>query len=329
VKSLLEIQQEIRKLESSVQSIGESIKDINSDIDSIRNESQKTDIDFNKIKILAKQIRLGEHPIKKLGEDRVCRIYMEMLLHIVRLDPDQKKTIDRLVFMQWLQSQSEIEWTLEELYTECFKIDKQSYDELLEEIPQKYREIFFVDALMVANITGSANLEIQEYLADLAVILEIPREKILILAVIAKMALCQSATEINREQFEMVQADIAAYRHYISPEMVEQGKNAWRKIVVEIPESEVISFNWIAKQRQKVNIGDEIAGYMKIKHSEGSGGGSRPFWLNTTTMHFDLKKATSEGTLFQFESNETYYGVISYETDDIEDLKAWVDQRKS
>ena len=53
LKSLLDIQQDVRRLENSVRDIGESIKNIYSDIDELRNADNSTDIDFSKIEVLA------------------------------------------------------------------------------------------------------------------------------------------------------------------------------------------------------------------------------------------------------------------------------------
>jgi len=138
LKSLLNIQEDIRKLENNVLDITESIKSINSDIESLRNSSNGAAIDFSKIENLARQFLFEEHPLSRLNEGRHCQIYLELLLNIVRLDPDPEMMVNRMVFVQWLQMQSKIDWPLEDLYMDCFKMDKQPYCELVDEIPLEY-----------------------------------------------------------------------------------------------------------------------------------------------------------------------------------------------
>lgn len=63
MKSLLDIQQDIRTLESSINDITDSIKNINSDIEELRTVNQNTDVDYSKIELLAKQLSFGKHPL--------------------------------------------------------------------------------------------------------------------------------------------------------------------------------------------------------------------------------------------------------------------------
>ncbi len=310
MKSLLNIQRDIRKLESSVQDLANSIKDILSDIESLRHSSEGAIIDFSKIEILAKQISFGKHPLARLKEERYRQVYLEMLLNIVRLDPEQEMTINRMVFIQWLQVQSQIGWSLEDLYKDCFKINKQSYHELIDEIPQKYRGHFIVDALIVANIVGTASQEIHEYIADLVAILGVKTEKIRGLALISRVALCQSVAGLDSNQIETVQTYAKTYRHYIKPPRV---------IAVELPDSDVSVLKWKVKQQQKVNAGDVIVTYRK--KSQTSPRSKSKTGLKSKPEEI---KAAITGTIFQFRYNKTHYGVIAHEADNKDSIKSWV-----
>ena len=90
MKSLLDIQQDVRSLEKSVQEVTNLIKGINLDMEEFRTANQNTDVDFSKIETLAKNISFGKHPIRKLSDGRACQIYLEMLLNIVRLDLEEE-----------------------------------------------------------------------------------------------------------------------------------------------------------------------------------------------------------------------------------------------
>jgi len=306
-------------LENSVQDIANSIKDIHLDIENIRNSSERDAIDFSRIEILAKQISFGRHPLARLKDGRIAQVYLEMLLNIVRLDPDQKTMLNRIVFIQWLQIQSRIDWSVEELYKECFKISKQSYCELIEELPQEYREHFIVDALITANIAGTANQEIYEYIADFTAMLGIKTQKAEELAVIARVALCQSAAGIGIDKLEVLRVDAKTYSHYIPKKMVAQEIKKLRTIVVRVRIDSAHNFRWKAKQQQKVKADDVIAVYQREKKNSS--------WYRKEFVTQQIK-APNDGTIFRFKDNGTYYGVISQEADDINSIRAWVKARR-
>ena len=95
MKSLLDVQQDIRNLEKSVQEITNSIKCISTDIDVIRNSKVDTKNDFLGIEKLAKQFIFGKHPIDRLDDGNACKLYLEMLLNIVHLNPGDKENLNR------------------------------------------------------------------------------------------------------------------------------------------------------------------------------------------------------------------------------------------
>ena len=311
MKSLLDIQQDIRRLEKCMQEISEDMQTINSDIDSLRNTSETTEGDFSKIETLARQIDFDKHPLSKLNDNRVCRVYLEMLLNLVRLDADEETTVNRLVFIQWLQIQSRIDYSLEDLYKECFKTDKKIIFEFLEIMPEEYKEYFLVDALIVANISGEANAALLNYIADIIDIFGLAHEKVKELAIISKMVLSQSVDGIKREYLNRV--DLESFSHYIRNDIVQDILNTIRVIAVAVRDSSVYSFSWTTKQFQEVKCGDIIAKYRKN-------------WMYGSDP--EKVKAPVSGTIFQFKYNNTYYGVISYENDNKDSIKSWVKMRR-
>ena len=304
MKSLLDIQQDVRKLENSVQELSKEIREINADIDELRNSSEVANLDFEIINILSKNIRFKNHPLYKLESGRHCTVYLEMLLNIVRIDiADREATINRMIFVQWLQEQANIDWTLEKLYVDTFNYGKEAYCSLIDEIPDKYREYFILDALIVANIAGKANREIQEYIIDMATIMGIEENMIRKLAVIAKAVLCQTLTDIPVDIAESVIDDAKKYKHYLPLEMIPEVKKSLRTIVLELPD-DVYDFRWEVKQYQFVEAGDVIASYKK--------------------RYTQYIKSTVSGTIFQFKDNRTYYGVVSFEKDSKDSIKEWI-----
>ena len=320
MKSLLDIQQDIRVLEKNIQEINECVKTINTDIETIRNSSEGVALDYSKIELLAKQIDFGKHPLDKLKDGRACQIYLEMLLNIVRLDQDEESVVNRMVFVQWLQIQSKIDWSLEDLYLDCFKTDKQLIYEMVEMIPKKYKEFFLVDALIVANIAGIANEEIYQYIADIIAVLGLSTKEVKDLAFISRVSLSKNLSGAGRDDLKVLQDKAKSFGHYIRNEFAEEGIKALRMVVVELPDNEAKNFKWKVRQQQAVVSGDVIATYQKEKKSRG------------ISYMKDYKseeiKAPVSGVIFQFRDNNTNYGVIAHEQDNKDSIKSWVKARR-
>lgn len=320
MKSLLDIQQDIRVLEKNIQEITECVKTINTDIETIRNSSESVALDYSKIELLAKQINFGKHPLDKLKDGRACQIYLEMLLNIVRLDQDEESAVNRMVFVQWLQIQARIDWSLEDLYLDSFKTDKQMIYEMVEVIPKKYKEFFLVDALIVANIAGSANEEIYQYIGDIIAVLGLSIEEVKNLAFITQVSLSQSLLGVSRDDLKVLLDKAKSFGHYIRNDFAEKGIKALRLVVVELPDNEAKNFKWKVRQQQAVVSGDVIATYQKEKKSRG--------FSYMEDYKSEEIKAPVSGVIFQFRDNNTNYGVIAHEQDNKDSIKSWVKARR-
>jgi len=312
LKSLLDIQQDVRRLEKSVQDISQDVRAINADIDELRNSTEMDSLDFDVIEILSKHIKFNKHPLNTLKEGRHCQMYLEMLCNIVRMDKDPESTINRMVFMQWLQQQASIDWSLEELYKDTFKNGKESYYDIVNEIPEKYRDFFVLDTLVVGNIAGSANREIQEYIVDLATILGIDNEKLGLLAIVAKAVLCQDLAGFTRSQIEMV-LDNSKFKYYLPSDLTNQAIVGLRVIDVELSDEDSYGFKWTVKNLEYVSAGEVIATYKKTNKR-----GFSYFYITDEIV------ASESGTLYQFRHNNTNYGIIAHATDNKDSIKAWV-----
>lgn len=316
MKSLLDIQQDVCVLEKKIQEIKECVKTINTDIETIRNSSDGVVLDYSKIEFWAKQIDFGKHPLSKLKDEYICQIYLEMLLNIVRLDHDEESVVNRMVFIQWLQMQSKIGWSLEKLYLDCFKIDKQLIYEMIEMISPKYKEFFLVDALIVANLEGKANEEIYQYIADIIAVLGLSLEEVRNLALISRVSLSQSLLGISRDDYKVLKDKSKVFNHYISILGKKEEIRASRVIAVELSDNEAKYFKWKVKQKQSVTRGDVIATYQREKRSRG-------FVYKSEEI-----KAPASGVLFQFRDNKTNYGVIAHELDNKDSIKSWIKARR-
>ena len=311
MKGLLDIQQDIKKLENSLDVITESLKKINHDVEKIRNAKQHIYIDFDKIELLAHNLHFGKHPLSKQKNEETSLLYIEMLLNIVRLDMDSKLTVNRFVFIQWLKSNAIITATLEDLFTDCYKMTQQSYYEASECIPNKYREIFILDALLIANIGGSANREVLEYVAELGSILNIAKEDIKKLALLAKSILCQSFAKISDTELDDLLTKLVDYKFYfINQTLITSCIISKRDIAVEVSDDEIYDgeqARWLVFDGQKISPGDALFEYR-----------------HTARGNIKRIRAKSIGRIFQFRNNNINYGVIAHETDDREAIKEWV-----
>lgn len=320
MKSLLEVQQDVRSLEHSINDITDMIKTISSDIEDLRTANQNTAIDYSKIELLSKQITFGKHPIDKLDDKRACQVYLEILLNIVRMDPDEELFLNRLVFIQWIQKESRIDWSLEDLFKDSYKTSINTYHELMEAIPTKYKEFFVVDALIVANIGGTANLEINEYIVGLVSVFGITKERLRILCFIARAVLCQNVERMKKAEMDEFQKCAKAYKYYLKEDILENGILSLRQVVVEMPDDSCKNFKWKVKQGQAVKKDDVIATYSKATKNGGFS-----YFANYKTEEIN---APSTGTIFQFRHNCINYGVIAHETDNKDSIKAWVKARR-
>ena len=313
MKSLLDIQQDIRKLENSLKDITESIKAISSDIEIIRTPEQDISIDYELIKVMAKNINYSKNPISKIDDMSEQQTYIEMLINIVRLDIDREVTVNRLTFIQWILNQTEIEYGLEALYKNSIKMSDKLYCEHLHKISENYKEYFVLDALIIANIAGTANMEIQLYVADIASIIGVDSKNLHKLALIARVVLCKNFKSITKDDLRIIQATIWKFYYYISKSMKQELLESLRNIVVQLADSEVSSFSWKAKQRSDVTAGDIIATYNKeIKV------------LNRTQYKNKKVVAPIDGVIFIFRDKNVNYGVISNKIDSKDSIKEWI-----
>lgn len=326
MKSLLDIQQDVRSLEKSVDEMKAALRGINADIENLRNVHQNSDVDCKKIDRLAKQFSFGNHPLRnQIKEEAIARAYLKLLLLIVRLDGDEENYIKRLVFIQWLLQQSQIDRTLNDFLKDSYEITEQSYYDLTELIPQEYRESFIVDALIVANVSGTANREILEYIADLLEVLNIKKQRLNILSKIVHLTLCKKSGEMKNEELPEFLECAKSFPHYVKEEVIENMLQQMRLVVVQLPDSEVWDFKWKVKEGQKVKKGDILAIYSQRSASSASYG---LFFGGSSKGSERQIISPASGTIFQFRDNLTTYGVLAYEKDDKASIKDWVKERR-
>lgn len=312
-KSLLDIQQEIRNLDNKVKDISSSIASIYNEIDELRNDDVD-DIDYEMIRVMSLHLSFGEHPLEKLDDVYAQQMYIESLLSLVQTDRGSGAAINRLVFIQWILTQSKMDGTLEDLYKDALKISTDTFGNLVEVLPKQYRRYLVVDALVVANICGQANTEVLKYVVNLCSILGIDKEQLRSLSIIAKGVLRQDLGRMKKADLQNVLSQSKEFNHYLNDDILSAALRSQRTVAVEAPDSTHNNFTWKVKQQAEVEKGDLIATYRKGKS-----------YYSGEVIEI---KAPCAGTLFQFRNNNTNYGVIAHESDSKDSIKAWAIQRR-
>lgn len=309
-KGLLDIQKALRELESKVRDISVSIAEIYEELDAFRNDEADS-IDYEKIRFMSLHFSFGRHPLSRLEDAYGCRRYLEALLSLTRVDPGSERTVNRLSFIQWIQSQSGLDISLEDLFKESLQINTESFGELAEIIPSSYRRQLVMDALITANICGSANDEVLRYVANLCSILGVDKEQLRILSLMAKGVLKQELGKLQETDLQQVLTQAKAFEHYLNHDLMDAVLCAQRTVAVEVPDRSWGNFVWKVKQRGRVKEGDIIATHRVSFSGKVS-----------------MIKAPCAGTLFQFRNNCINYGVIAHESDNKDAIKAWTLQRR-
>ncbi|MDD5999684.1 MAG: hypothetical protein PUC55_08320 [Lachnospiraceae bacterium] len=307
MKSLLDIQVRVKDLEDNIHQISSSVYKLKSDIAALDKIDEV--YDFSTIRFLAKQIIFKNHPIAKLKNEKDKCKYIEMLMTIVRLDEDRENQVNRLAFIQWILMKVDCKLSLEDLLKDCYFMDKDTCFQMINKLGE-IRECFFVDALIVAFLGSDVKPEIYEYLGDLALILQIDRDNVRMLSLVAKISLSQNSVQLNKGDTIKFLQIAKEYEYYISDDILDNCARKYRKIIVQLPINEIFDFKWEVDRKQKIKKGDVVAKYYKKQ-------GGKSY----TTVFVKPKEG---GTFYRFQDRGTYYGVLSIESDDINAIKAWV-----
>ena len=275
----------------------------------MKQSAEKVEIDYKKIASLARNIPFKRHPIRNLWDERACRMYLVMLLHIVALNKEKDDVKDGFIFIQWIKDRSDIDWSLEELVRESMRQDSSLYYDFAEMFPEQYKEKFLVDALIIGNLGGCASRKVMEYIANVSVIFGIDTETLCNLSTVAKIILCQSVDGLDKAVLRENISYAKKYMYYLGEGLPELWKRESREIVVEQNALRVKEFKWKVKAGQMVQVGDAIATYNETKKEKGF----------SYVININIS-----GVLYPFCKNKVYYGVIASAEDDMDSIKAWI-----
>ena len=306
MKSLLDIQKEVKELEVMVQDMASSLDCINREIQEIRTSNDNMEMDYDMIRMLAKNVPFANHPLAELEDGYACKIYIELLFSVMHMDTNG--ITEKMVFIQWILEESRLDMELEDVHAESLELEKDVYFEIGELLNTEYRMFFIVDALIVANFVGKANEETTEYIGKLCALMRTNASYIENCIVLAKIALEQSVENIESADMERVMPFIHKYEYCITKDTIKKVELKCRVVCVYVKNDTfeaMLSFRWCVRQRSMVNKGDLIALCS-----------DRKFY------------APKNGKIYQFRyENCAEIGVISHPSDTEKEIKQWLKEK--
>lgn len=80
--NLLEVQQQVRSLENDIQALDLKVQAVSESLNYIQSSEKKSEIDDEKISLLAKNLPFGDHPLKEIKDNHIVKLYVTVLLSI-------------------------------------------------------------------------------------------------------------------------------------------------------------------------------------------------------------------------------------------------------
>lgn len=298
MKTILDIQKDIRNLENSMEDFQRKIQNISSDLEALRDSGDTGDFDFDKIKTVSQYNMFKDHPLANMTDLYSRKLYLMILINVMRLDKDGYE--EKLIFIHWILTKSNLGLEIEDLLKDSYLLHSSEFDKLSEYIAEDYRLYLVLDALITANINGPSNEESYSYIANICAVFGMDTEQVRVLTKLAQIVLEQTAVPVDIAG----EADVVKYngkfKHYLPKEFIKRDR-----VLTVNRYCRYTDFKWKVKQGSFVNKEQVIAVY----------GGK------------DLK-APREGILFQFKEGDFNYGVISNIFDNKDSIKAWAKQRR-
>ncbi len=334
MKSLLDIQQDLRALEKSFGECLKAIQSISADVDMLRNENTASgDLEYAQFEKIADKVGIGDanarHPICTLDAG-TSSMYLLALLNITRLDAEVEP--ERFVFIAWLLKQSRLSASLADLHAECYRLSGKFFENLAQTLPKELHERLITDALITANITGTANSEIMQYTAELCAVLELDTTAVTDCAVKAQAILGSEVHMMPIELADEILDMLYEYGEYAAVETKKAVKDiikaqlpSYRRLLVRYRDSDA-QVKWelgvLTRQIKK----DEIIGRYSMSTGASIAAAIATLGNIYKTANGIITteiKAPCAGELFRFRDGISTYVVISHRLDDIEDIKNW------
>ena len=306
MKDLIEIQSKIKSLENATKRLTSSLGVLLGDIQTLQNRGDEI-FDYETIRLLSHKIEFKSHPISRIKNEHTRKTYIELLLTLLQADTDNIE--EKIIFVQWILNKAKLEDDIEQLHHAAVLAGSSIYDDAGNEFSDDAKRYLVTDMIIIAGLNGEASDSALEYIADICALFEMSIEDAQLCSLIAKTVLLQGASKLNKADRALIIPYMNKFSHYLSNEIRESVVSRNRTITVKISDKLIASFNWSRQNGSYVSKGELIAKYRA---------------MGWRFDEFQEVKAKATGCLFYFKHNHYYYGVISYESDNKDNIKEWV-----
>lgn len=302
MKTILDIQQDVRNLEVLLGQLANQITQINKDLNILREaQNESLEIDCSQIEQLVQYSPLKGHPIGRLKDNDVKQLYLSTLLTLIQIDNEEM--VDRLIFIASILKQAKLELSLEELIKQSLSKRNEIFNDI-EMIKGDYKYFLVLDMLMILGFAEVNNEKSYTYVTYICAVLGVEKEKVYDLSLLARVILEQSVDSIAAKKIGLLIPYISKYKHYIDKQLAQKIKIGTRIIVVKVS-TKIDGFKWKVKQGAVVKEGELLVTYKNKKIY-----------------------APTDGVIYQFREANTHYGVISVEDDTKDAIKGWIRIRR-
>ena len=316
MKTLLDVQNEIRDLGQLLGDTARRLDTLSAEVHDLRTANAGADTNrYDDIRVLAKSVPFKTHPLAEAEDPggSLRRLYLTALASAVRLCGEDVSL--PLAYVQWVLDRSGLGMTLEEVWTESAKPGRVDYDAVRESIRDDLRLCLIVDMLVIAQ-TGAEDGEPSpaalEYAASLCGVLGVSGEDAKHCAAAVRVMIA-SLKDINRDA--IISASESWWlAFYLGESSISFLNNRCRVIACRVLPLSYQTFSWRhPNQCSYVKEGEIFA---SLKDNPNLTGKRKPGTKDFT--------ASCNGWLYHFELNQVQYGVISYQNDNMNSIRAWV-----
>lgn len=309
---LIEVQQQVRSLENDIRALDIKVRAVSESLNYIQSSEKKSEIDDERISLLAKNLPFRDHPLKGITDNHIAKLYVTVLLSIAVQGTEQTKIPDQLIFVQWILQQTKIKKKLSDLLVDVYKINNATYEEL-RKLPEDIKESLVVDMFIVSNLSGrrkgQEKVEINEYLLNLLSIMHMEVQKIKLLSAVARVVLCQKVDKksSSKDIVNELGHELQKYSYYL----LDDFQNGY-EIIWKCPRSSISGeVNWRIKSGEEVDKNETIGSVSKGIPGFGS-------------EKIELKTPKA-GKIFYFRNNNIHYAVWVpvWSQDSKEKVKEW------
>lgn len=330
---------DLTQLQAELRAVENKMSELQAEIEKMKPRPQKdTAEDYAKIAKAAKQNPLN-NPTLKAADDHAKKSYLSGLAYLSFAG--QPVDMDRLLYLTALSEGIGYACEPENLITLGMRMDENAF-EYVSEAVRPYRYAFLVDALVLANMHGAAELPVLESLAALSHILGCGVEDMKMVAQVAKAVLTQDFDALDKVPPELACQYTGQFKPYIPQNWVEKRRKLCGRNVLDV--KTVLAINryiyrsMMHERAEYVNTPPKNGTFVKANQEVVTVKSTNRVGVDTTAK----LKTPIDGVIYTLQRNEKnerwsmenspVYDVIDYiyvisPFDTLADLEKWHDKQ--